>query len=303
MVSMTGRAFVLACVLVLAATPQETPSFHSNVDLVAIPCAVVDAHGASVQGLTREDFRVTDNGARRIVESFWVDTDLPLNLGVLIDASESQRDRLAEHRDTARKLLAKTLRPGDRAFVIEVAENLRLWADLTGAGGGEPFGEPCPKQLSAMRGFPAASVCGASPLWNAIYDAARLKLRPLIGNKALLILTDGFDTGSTHTWQQAAAEAHRADAAVYAIQYPGGFGGVFAPDLYRLISETGGASFRPPEGNLDPIVSRLETDLRRRYVLGFRPEKLSGKTRHQVEVEVTRADLTVRARKVYFNPY
>jgi VWFA-related protein len=298
---MRGRALILACALVLVASSQETPAFRSNVELVAIPCAVVDSQGGAVQGLTRQDFRVTDNGARRIVESFWVDTDLPLNLGVLIDASESQRDRIPEHRETARKLLAKILRPGDRAFVIEVAEDLRLWADLTGAAG-EPFGEPCPKQLSGLRGFPATSVCGASPLWNALYDAARLKLRPLTGNKALLILTDGFDTGSTHTWQQAAAEAHRADAAVYAIQYPGGFGGTFAPELYRLISETGGASFPPPEGAFDSIVARLETDLRRRYVLGFRPEKLSGKARHQVEVEVTRADLTVRARKVYFEP-
>jgi hypothetical protein len=63
-------------------------------------------------------------------------------------------------------------------------------------------------------------VCGSSPLWNAVYDAARLKLRPLTGNKALLILTDGFDSGSARTWRQAADEAHKADTTVYAIQYP-----------------------------------------------------------------------------------
>jgi hypothetical protein len=87
---------------------------------------------------------------------------------------------------------------------------------------------------------------------------------------------------------------------VYAIQYLSGFGGKFAPDLYRLVAEAGGASFNAPHGEFGPIVSRLETDLRRRYVLGFRPERLSGKIRHDVRVEVTRPNMSVRARKAYF---
>jgi VWFA-related protein len=139
-------------------------------------------------------------------------------------------------------------------------------------------------------------------LWNAIYDAARLKLRALPDSKALLILTDGFDSGSTHTWRQAADEVHRADASVYAIQYRSGPGGRFAPDLYRLVDEAGGATFDPPKGDVHAIVSRIESDLRRRYVLAFRPERLSGKVRHDVRVETTRPELTVRARKTYFTP-
>ena len=287
--------------LAAAAVSQETPAFRSNVDLVAIPCTVVDAHGTPVAGLKREDFRVTDNGTRRGIEHLWID-DAPLTLGILIDASPSQREQLAEHRGTVARLLERLLRTGDRAFVLEVAEDVRLWPD---ASAGQPdalFGEPCGRRASGVPGFPAASVCGGSPLWNALYDAARLKLRSAAGNKALLILTDGFDTGSTHTWRQAADEAHRADATVYAIHYASGFGGSFAPDLARLIAETGGASFDAPRIDDAAIASRLDSDLRHRYVLGFRPEKLSGKVRHEVEVEVTRPDLTVRARKTYFEP-
>jgi hypothetical protein len=248
------RPVFLACVLAIAASAQNGPAFRSNVELVALPCTVVDAHGAAVEGLTRDEFRVYDNGVRRIVENLWLDTDLPLTLGVIVDSSESQHEQIAEHRRTALELLARILRPGDRAFVISVDEDIRLWAgpaatvaEIRGqmeASRGVPFGAPCPKQQSDVPGFKAASVCGASPLWNAVYDAARLRLLPITGNKALLILTDGFDTGSTHTWHQAADEAHRADASVYAIQYPSGFGGTFAPDLYRLVGETGGASFR-----------------------------------------------------------
>jgi VWFA-related protein len=301
----------LACVFAVASSSQNGPAFRSDVELVAIPCTVVDAHGVAVGDLTRDEFRVYDNGVRRTVENLWRDTDLPLTLGVIIDGSESQQEQRAEHRQTALELLEQILRPGDRAFVISVDEDVRLWVDLTATTAelrkqmaeyrGDLFGQPCQKRQGSVSGFRPTSVCGSSPLWNAIYDAARLKLRPLTGNKALLILTDGFDSGSSHTLNEAMDEVHRADATAYAIQYQSGFGGRFAPGLYRLVGETGGTCFRAPGGEYGPIVSRIETDLRRRYVLGFRPERLSfGKVRHDVRVEVTRPDLSVRARKTYF---
>jgi VWFA-related protein len=308
--SIKNPAF-LACVLAAASPSQNTPAIRSNVDLVTIPCIVVDAHGVAVHDLTRDEFRVFDNGVGRKLENLWLDTDLPLTLGVIIDGSESQQAQLAEHRETASALLQRILRPGDRGFVVSVDEDVRLWVDLTTTAAdvgkqmtrsrGDLFGQPCPKRESNVPGIRPTSVCGASPLWNAVYDAARLKLRPLTGNKALLILTDGFDSGSTHDLKDAIDEAQRADTSVYAIQYPGSFGGRYAPALYRLLGETSGTWFRPPRGEYGPIVSRLETDLRRRYVLGFRPERMSfGKVRHEVRVEVTRPNLSARARKTYF---
>jgi VWFA-related protein len=285
------------------------------VEIVVLPCTVVDTNGAPVGDLTREDFHVYDNGTGRPIENFWIDDDLPLTLGVLIDSSESQKEQLSEHKQTAIELLEQIWRRGDRAFVISVGEDVRLWADLTetssdirmqlaGMPGGL-FGEPCAKRRSSLPGMSPTSACGSSPLWDAIYGAARLRLRALTGNKALLILTDGFDSGSTHTWHQTADAVTTAGASLYAVQYRSEFGRNFAPDLYRLVADAGGAIFSPPDGKspggkYNPIVSRIETDLRHRYVLGFRPERLSGKVRHEIRVEVTRPDLTVRARKTYF---
>jgi VWFA-related protein len=206
---------------------------------------------------------------------------------VLIDESESQKDLAAEHRQTAMQLLQRILRPGDQAFVISVAESVQLWADLTGTKS-ESFGERC-----------AVSACGSSPLWNAIYDAARIRLKPQNGNKAILMLTDGFDSGSTHTWRQAADAAGDANTRVYAIQYRSASGRDFAPDLYRLIADAGGAWFPAREADYRAVAERLVTDLRHRYVLGFRPEELSGKVRHSIRVEVTRPELTARGRKTY----
>jgi VWFA-related protein len=287
---------LLACAL----AAQDRPSFRSNVELVTVPCTVVDAHGAAVTDLTRDDFRIFDNDTPRIVEHLWFDTDQPLTLAVVVDASPSQTRQFEEHRRTAAELMRRILRAGDRSFVIAIDEDIREWRDPTSSSG-PIFGDPCPKQASNAPGVRPTSICGGSPIWNAVYDTARLKLRPLTGNKAILILTDGFDTGSTHTLAQTIDEAQRADAAVYAIEYPGALGSRYAPNLYRLAAATAGTSFQPPEGNYDAIVSRLETDLRRRYVLGFRPEKLTfNKPRHDIRVEVTRPNLTVRARKAYF---
>lgn len=100
----------------------------------------------------------------------------------------------------------------------------------------------------------------------------RLKLNPVKGAKALLILTDGFDSGSTHTLNQALDELHKAGATAYAIQYPSDSGAKFAPELYS-------SQQRPGEADLVRRTmstirsSRIQADLRRRYVLRFRPEQ------------------------------
>jgi VWFA-related protein len=281
-----------------------------DVDLVTIPCVVVDGRGAPVWDLRRDEFRVFDNDVRRAVEILWVDTDVPLTLAVLIDVSASQAEREAEHRQTAIALLERIMSPGDRAIIVTVDQEVRLWAEVAGTPAelrnqmtqrGELLGEPCPKLPANGPGLRPLSQCGSSPLWNAVYDVARLKLRAVKDAKALIILTDGLDSGSTHTLNQALDELHKAGVTAYAIQYPSDSGAKFAPDLYRLAAATGGTRFAPPGDAYDPIVTRIQTDLRRRYVLGFRPEQLSlGKVRHQVRVEVARPDLTVRARSTYF---
>lgn len=289
----TRRVLIVGGLPACAALSQDAPEFRSHLELVVIPCSVVDAAGSAVHGLTREDFRVFDNDVPRIVSYFSQDDDQPVTLGILIDNSDSQHDLLSEHRRTVFALLHRMLRPDDSAFVISIGEDVRLYHDLT-LTEMESFGEPCPRRQGI-------SVCGDSPLWNAVYDAARLKLRGAEGNKALLLLTDGFDTGSVHAWSEAAAAAQKADAVVYAIQYRSGSGRRYAPELYRLVAETAGAWFSAQSDDLEPVIARLETDLRRRYVVGFRPETATfGKLRHDVRIEVTRPNLSVRARRTYF---
>jgi VWFA-related protein len=300
----------LFCIFATALPSQDGSSFRSNVDLVLAPCTVVDRNGIAVVDITRDEFQVYDNDVRRRIENLWVDADLPLTLGVLVDSSESQKDQFEEHRRTVLEVLRKVLKAGDRSFVISIDEDVRLPVDLTdsaldgierlAANRGDLFGEPCPKHQSAFPGMRPWSTCGSSPIWDAINDAARIKLKPLSGTKTLLILTDGFDSGSSHTWNQAADAVNKAGASVYVIQYRSASGNHFAPDLNQFILATGGTRFSAPDGDYRQIVSRLETDLRHRYVLGFRPEQLSNKVKHEIRIEVTRPGLTVRARRTYF---
>jgi VWFA-related protein len=261
----------------------------------------------AVTGLGREDFRVYDNGVRQDIRNLWLDKDVPLALGAIVDVSESQSRWIAAHRADVDRFLDRILRPRDRAFVVEVNRNVILRSELIGSahgvghvlavGAGEPLGEPCP----TLRG---RSLCGGTALWNAVYAAAHWKLRSLQGSKALLILSDGDDTGSTHSLNQAVEEAQGSDAIVYAIRYSNS---ATAPSttqpadgLSRLAGETGGVVFDPPGTGYGEILSRIEADLRSRYILGFHPSA-TGNPRHQLNVEVTRPGLTVRARQEYFD--
>lgn len=284
---------VIVGLLVCATFAQDAPKFRSSVELVTIAYSVVDEAGSPIQGLTRDDFRVFDNDVPRLVSYFSRDDDQPVTLGIIIDDSDSQHDQRSEHRRVAFALLQRLLRPNDSAFVISIEDQVHLYHDLT-LTEMESFGEPCPKHQGV-------SDCGGSPLWNVVYDAARLKLQGIKGNKALLLLTDGFDTGNVRSWSEAAAAAQKADTAVYAIQYRSASGSSYAPQLYRLVAETAGAWFSAQRSSLDSIVARLEADLRGRYVVGFHPERVTfGKLKHDVRIEVTRPDLAVRARKTYF---
>jgi hypothetical protein len=176
-------------------------------------------------------------------------------------------------------------------FVVEVNRDVILRSEAIGsgrgvshvltAGIGEPLGEPCP----TLRG---RSLCGGAALWNAVYSAAHWKLRSLQGS-------------STHTLEQAVEEAQRADSIVYAIRYPDGAAAPAADGLSRLTGETGGVLFDPPGAGYGEILSRIEADLRSRYVIGFHSTvAATGAMRHQIRVEAIQPGLTIRARREYF---
>lgn len=315
---MRGR-ILLICAAAVFANGQNV-DIRVDVGLVTVTCSVNDKNGIPAKHLQPSDFILHDNGREQKVEHLWQEADLPLTVGLIVDVSGSQSTFIDEHRQTVTKFLQQVLGPKDRAFIETVATDVKLVSDLTGSKEqlqravdhieglqiyGAPFGESC------MQAAPLIG-CGGTALWMGVYAAAQQKMRWVTGRKALIILSDGFDTGSLHTLDDTVESLQDASTVVYAIKF-------VDPDmtlsqagitsrhydayhtLERLSDQTGGYTFTNPEGNLEDIFSKIETDLRGQYVIGFTPPEAARDGRfHKLELKMTRSDLTVRARNGYY---
>jgi VWFA-related protein len=290
--SAVNSGLFFAAAALLAAAAQDSPFFRTGIDLVSVPCVVTDSNGVPVPGLSRSDFHLFDNSVERDIAAFTTRADAPLTLGVLLDGSESQRSSIPEHETASRQFLERVLRTGEHGFVVRVGRDVTLvWEGIRSATGfrvvllpaaGSALGEPC-GQLHGQ------SLCGGTALWNGVYYAARLKLAKSDGAKALVILSDGADTGSAHSLDEASRECLREGVAVYSIRTGP------APGLTQLSRATGGADF--DDSNYAGAFARIESDLRAQYLLAFHPGP-SG-VPHRIHVDVSRPGFTVRSRTEY----
>jgi VWFA-related protein len=312
------RGALAALLLPLAAYAQDPPSFRVGTELVQVPVTVTDRRGVALQDLKREDFQLFDNGVRTEIQHLWRDSDLPLTVGIIVDISYSEHGSIPEQRQAVTEFLNRIMRPDDRAFLATVATGTTLVTDLTNSveqlrkgaqrilpeqylheaqTEGQPLGEPCPTKMDGPR---VVSQCGGSAIWDAVYAAARQKLRMLQGTKALIILSDGQDTGSAHNLDRTLEEVQASSTTVYAIKV-GDVRALLTRGLSKLAGETGGEQFRPHGNNCAEIFGRIEGDLRTRYVLGFRPDTSTGREGlHQLRVEISRPGAKVRARAGYY---
>ncbi|HLH39104.1 MAG TPA: VWA domain-containing protein [Bryobacteraceae bacterium] len=308
-----------------AALLAQKPDIRVEVGAVNVACEVTDRRGAPVKNLTVADFELRDNGRLQAIDHLWQEDDLPLTIGLVVDVSGSQSAFIQSHRDAVTQFLKQVMRPRDRAFIVTVGPEAKLLADLTSSveelrrrielidvldTPGAQFGESCEAVL------PLAG-CGGTALWNGVYASARQKMKWVQGRKALIVLSDGLDTGSMHSLGEAIEAAQETETVAYAIKYidPGitpAQAGVFGrkPNrgLERLTDETGGWTFPNPQEQLSAIFSKIEADLRNQYVLGFTPppEARDGRF-HKLEVRMHAdsayfKDVTVRARAGYFAP-
>ena len=270
-------------------------------------------------GLEASDFELKDNGQAQAVRSLWSENELPLTIGLVLDVSESQMKVLEQNRHTMREFLRGLLRPQDRVFLVAFTRQARLFHELTPSGdavvdvaakihtkeqvNGTALGPVC-KPIPPPRGQRTLKkppkTCGGSVIWHAMYQAVE-KLRGVETRKALVLLTDGQDTGSDHTLAQVIAAAQQAGVTVYAV----GVGGkterpeaaLNEVDLRRLGEETGGVMFTEAQGAKE-IFERINLDLRSQYVIGFSPAEVCDGKFHRLEVKAGEGR-TVRTRAGY----
>lgn len=308
---------LLALALASVLPAQPKPDIRVDVDLVTVSCSVNDHSGVPVKGLKREDFALRDNGQLRQITNFWQEADLPLTIAFVADVSGSQAGFIKSHRDAVAQFFQQVMTPRDRAMIVEVARHAWLLADLTNSADalndavtkiGTRDGKQAPMLGPPCRNPTFPHTCGGTALWHAVYYSAK-KLKPIAGRKAILILSDGMDTGSDISLNNVVEMAQSGGVVVYSIKYanPMRFLSLAATiaqavshGLDRLSRETGGLSFSNPGRRLPEVFAQIEADLRNLYVLGFTPpaDARDGSF-HKLDVTVDRPGLSVRARAGY----
>jgi VWFA-related protein len=260
---------------------------------------VTDKKGRFVTNLSREDFEVIENRRPQVIQEFTAETDLPLRLGILIDTSNSIRDRFKFEQEAAIQFINSVVNPSqDRAMVVTFDSSAELAADLI---------SDTEKLAKVVRDLRPG---GGTSLYDAIYFACRDKLQQDQPRhkfrRAIVIVSDGDDNQSRVTRDQALEMAQKADVVIYAI----------STNISRIESdgdkvlkyftgETGGRAFFPFKiEDLDQSFENIANELRHQYNIFYRPEPLKADgLYHEVELKVKgRKDLVVRARKGYYAP-
>jgi VWFA-related protein len=242
---------------------------------------------------------VDDNKPPETIRSFHAEANLPLQVGLLIDASNSVRDRFKFEQESAIEFLNQTVRPRyDRAFVIgfdatpEVTQDFTDNTELLGHG------------VRELR--PG----GGTALYDAIYYACRDKLlkapKGTPVRRAIILLSDGDDNLSHVTMGEAVEMAQRAEAIIYTISTNvSGTKSKFDKVLESIADQTGGRAFFPFQiRDVVNAFAEIQEELRSQYAISYKPAdfKADGHYRTIEIVANDRKNFRVRARRGYYAP-
>jgi VWFA-related protein len=285
-----------------AAAPQDDSAVTivKRVNEVNVVFTVTDKHGHYVRDLKKNDFKILDDEKPALeIRSFRAETDLPLEAGLLIDASNSIRDRFKFEQEAAIEFLNQTLRRKyDRAFVVGFDATPEVTQDFTDST----------EALSV--GVRALRPGGGTALFDALYFACRDKLLKSSSNlavrRAIILLSDGDDNQSHVTREEAIDMAERAEVVVYTISTNlMGSGGRRGDKILERIAEaTGGRSYVPFQlTEVASAFASIQEELRSQYAMSYRPADFKPDGRFRtIEITTRQKGLHVRSRRGYYAP-
>jgi Ca-activated chloride channel homolog len=282
-------------------TEDEDPKIRISVDVTRVQLlfTVSDKKGRFVNNLAKEDFDVFEAKKPQSIVEFTAETDLPLRLAILIDTSNSIRDRFKFQQEAATDFINTVIRPNeDRMVIVSFDAAPELVVDLTGDV----------EKLTA--GIRSLRPGGGTALYDAIFFACRDKLmqdQPRHKfRRAMVILSDGEDNQSRYTRDQALEMAHKAEVVIYSISTNRlGIESDGDKVLKYFAEQTGGQAFFPFKAqDLAQSFENIANELRHQYNVLYRPEPLKTDGQyHPVDVRVHgRKDLVVRVRHGYYAP-
>ena len=279
---------------------SDAPLFKIRTEEVSVIFTVTDKRGRFIKDLKRDDVKIIDNRLPiKEMRQFSAQTNLPLRVGLLVDASSSVRDRFKFEQEAANEFLHQIIRPKeDKAFVLAFDSTREVTAPMTNST--DALG----------KGIRMIRPGGGTALFDAIYSAARdilMKQNDAVTTRrAIILLSDGDDNQSRVTREEAIEMAQRAEVIIYTISTDtsNSVNTQGEKILQRLSEATGGRHFRP--FNLDDVSNAftdIQDELRSQYAVAYKPTDLvaDGSFR-TIDIETPGKKYKVRARKGYFAP-
>lgn len=297
---------------------QNAETLKVNVNVVQLFFNVKDKHGALIPNLTKDDFAISEDGKPQTIKYFAAESNLPLTIGMMIDASGSQRNVIDMEKEVGGVFLKQVLTDKDEAYVMSFDITVDLLQDFTRdthrlqaalnkakinvdyTSGGIPGmgGGPIPTQNAP-----------GTLLYDAVYLSAHDMLAKEVGRKAMILLTDGQDEGSRLKLRDAIEAAQKADAIVYVLlcadrggYFSAGMSYTGEGEMRKLTEQTGGRVINV--GNkfdkLKEAFDQIAAELRSQYNVGYVPTnlKLDG-TYRKLEIK-NKQNYKIQARAGYY---
>jgi len=306
-----SRTLALVLLPLLATACSAQDKIKVDVNMVSVGFSVRDGRGALVDSLTKDDLDVFEDGAQQKIAFFARSQDVPLTLGLIVDASGSQDRFSKQHAKDLDIFLKNVLGPKDRVFLLGFGNHLKLVSDFTSTGDGllelwkeydkgkRSFAELGPKEYRDL----------GTAFYDSIFYSVTEKLAKEEGRKALLVFSDGEDNSSSHDMMTTIETAQTQNVIVYTIRYTetkknGDFTarnqyGIRVMD--RIAKETGGAHIDAKTTDPKTYFRQIAEELRTSYELAYYP------TNHKkddgfrkIAVRPKQEDLRVRMKTGYF---
>lgn len=246
--------------------PFSSRNIHVDVNLALVTVTVTDPYNRQVSGLEPDNFRVFEDNVEQEIVNFSCE-DIPVSVGIILDLSGSMSNKVAKAKEATLQFL-KTSNPDDEFFLVGFNDRARLLSSFTN------------NVQDLQTGLLSASTHGSTALLDAIYLGLAQMRTAHFGKRALLVISDGGDNHSRYSQSDIKRLVREADTQLYAI-------GIVDPLPYRsrtteelygpsLLSEmtelTGGRAFFLDNVNeLPDIASKIGTELRNQYILGYHP--------------------------------
>jgi Ca-activated chloride channel homolog len=274
---------------------DQRRAIQVQTNLVNILASVIDSHGQPVVNLTQDQFDLAEEGQPQKIERFEAQTNRPLDLILMVDASASTYKDLKFEGEAAAGFIRKVVRPEDRLAVFEFDEDVTQLED---------FSADVPKLQAAVRRI--APGAGTSIYDALVLGSRSIRRRPEGRRRAMILVTDAGETTSVAHFEDARRAAITSEALLYSIvirpvKNENGRNTAGEHALITITDSTGGALFILDDlDQIDKMFDEIDRELRTQYLLGYYPNPLppAGSYRH-VDLKVSTGDL-VRYRKGYF---